>query len=336
MTKGVPVKITCSADHTCPSSPPTLTWDWKDSNVLSYNEDLSNGKWTVVSEMYYTPIAEDHGKSLQCTASYTENITSKRALRLAIRYPPKNTSVVIHGNATFREGDRVTLTCSAVGNPDVSNYSWYVGQDQKPSLGHGQELTVNSIAWNSGPYACAATNAVGSGKSTPLYLTIEHAPKGTYVISTRSVATLECETESSNPPVTHYAWYKDGIRNLNTSEKTLSAADSGEYTCVAHNGFGTGVSLPATIIAVNTDTCRAVSICAFVSVAGNIGLLLYIICARVIRYKRRKTPPLEPGHSMVDFPARKGSSRKPSECQESEYQNLQQAGGEYDTLKMQA
>lgn len=85
MTEGIPIKINCSAVHTCPSSPPTLTWDWKDSNVRNYPEDLSNGRWKVVSEMYYTPKGEDHGKSLQCTATYKENIISKRNITMAIR-----------------------------------------------------------------------------------------------------------------------------------------------------------------------------------------------------------------------------------------------------------
>ncbi|XP_078511473.1 sialoadhesin-like isoform X2 [Lissotriton helveticus] len=256
MTEGVPVTITCSAVHTCPSSPPTLTWDWKDRNVHNYPEDLSNGRWKVVSEMYYTPMAEDHGKPLQCTASYTETITSKRNITMAIQYPPKNTAVVIHGNATFREGDRVTLSCSAVGNPDVSNYSWYVGHDEKPSLGHGQELTVNSIAWNSGPYSCAATNAVGSGKSAPLNLTIEHAPKEIQVIVRPSPVegtplTLTCMVNSSNPTVTNYTWYKDDhLMHENSSElqwQEVTSEHSGLYHCMAHNNLGSSPSAPVNV-----------------------------------------------------------------------------------------
>ncbi|KAJ1132128.1 hypothetical protein NDU88_010457 [Pleurodeles waltl] len=85
MTEGTPVKITCSVVHTCPSSPPSLSWDWKDSNVRNYHEDLSNGRWNVVSEINYTPMAQDHGKGLQCTATYTEKITPKRNITMAIK-----------------------------------------------------------------------------------------------------------------------------------------------------------------------------------------------------------------------------------------------------------
>ncbi|XP_078511475.1 B-cell receptor CD22-like isoform X3 [Lissotriton helveticus] len=313
MTEGVPVTITCSAVHTCPSSPPTLTWDWKDRNVHNYPEDLSNGRWKVVSEMYYTPMAEDHGKPLQCTASYTETITSKRNITMAIQYPPKNTAVVIHGNATFREGDRVTLSCSAVGNPDVSNYSWYVGHDEKPSLGHGQELTVNSIAWNSGPYSCAATNAVGSGKSAPLNLTIEHSPKGTHIYTTktnlqeREMMQLKCNTSSSNPAVDHYVWFKNGIQLQNRSEKDLIIEnvmpdDSGDYQCEAHNTVGNSSS-PQITIKVNVEW-STLPFKSFATLGVTIALLLLLLLALFIFFwtRRNKEEKTDQSHSIPKVP----------------------------------
>ncbi|XP_069057148.1 B-cell receptor CD22-like [Pleurodeles waltl] len=256
MTEGTPVKITCSVVHTCPSSPPSLSWDWKDSNVRNYHEDLSNGRWKVVSEMYYTPMAQDHGKSLQCTATYTKNITPERNITMAIRYSPKNTTAVVLGNATLREGDTMTLRCSAVGNPDVSNYSWYTGEEAKPLLGRGQDITVQNILWNSGPYSCITTNEVGSGNSTPLELNIEYAPKEVQVIVKPNPVegaplTIACRVSSSNPPVTRYTWYKDGLlMNVNSSALNwtkVTSENSGRYHCMAHNTLGNSSSSPANV-----------------------------------------------------------------------------------------
>ncbi|XP_075047675.1 uncharacterized protein LOC142107914 isoform X2 [Mixophyes fleayi] len=54
MTVGEPTKITCSANHTCASSPPYFTWSLTGLHT-EYNVDLGEGKWKALSELTYQP-----------------------------------------------------------------------------------------------------------------------------------------------------------------------------------------------------------------------------------------------------------------------------------------
>nr|XP_014353301.1 PREDICTED: cell adhesion molecule 2 [Latimeria chalumnae] len=160
-----------------------------------------------------------------------------------------------------KEGDRVTLTCSADSNPGVSRYEWYK---------NGERLTVENTATlqfthvfisDTGGYKCLPVNSVGRGQYSPevkldvLYppkpvtavlseegeiveggkitLTcasdVSDAPRNTKVTLSNSTVheggalTLTCETES-NPPA-QITWYKDGIQYSRSSERTLQFAN---------------------------------------------------------------------------------------------------------------
>ncbi|KAM4651964.1 myelin-associated glycoprotein-like [Discoglossus pictus] len=69
LTEGANVTISCFAQHTCASKPPSLEWN-KDGVISVQHEDLKEGNWRVISEINYYPIFKDHNTELECTVRY--------------------------------------------------------------------------------------------------------------------------------------------------------------------------------------------------------------------------------------------------------------------------
>ncbi|KAJ8245728.1 hypothetical protein COCON_G00235390, partial [Conger conger] len=90
------------------------------------------------------------------------NQTSEARLTLKVRYPPKNTSVLVSPSGSVFEGSSVTLTCSSKANPPVQNYTWYrVNGPEMNTVGTGQNLTFNVTECSGSEHYCEAQNEHG-------------------------------------------------------------------------------------------------------------------------------------------------------------------------------
>ncbi|OCT73610.1 hypothetical protein XELAEV_18036589mg [Xenopus laevis] len=77
--------IVCKlAEHTCPSSPPTLQWDKAGYKLTERQERLMDGVWKTETVMEYLPSFQDHGTALECKATYQNGLVSKRLVTLHI------------------------------------------------------------------------------------------------------------------------------------------------------------------------------------------------------------------------------------------------------------
>ncbi|KAM4651755.1 B-cell receptor CD22-like [Discoglossus pictus] len=243
MTEGSPVFITCSAQHTCASTPPSLQWNKIGQPIHENHMDLGGGTWRAISELTYHPSYEDHGKEIHCRATYPNGQSYQQKGTANIKYPPKNTQVVIE-NKELKEGNDVTLSCSSNSNPAIQTYEWFKGKEKDKLIDQDQQIIVKNVHWDSEPYACSAVNELGRGESALMTIPVEHAAKNVNIITTDEVEgylELKCDFVSSRPDVTHYTW----IRNetvLNQTQQILIlrhiATNVGKYYCVAHNTAG--------------------------------------------------------------------------------------------------
>lgn len=75
-------KVTCSAQHTCFSSPPLLTISGILGSDSSTNIAVSEGVWEKKVERVWSPTEED--QSVKCTVRYPGGQTASSELRLNV------------------------------------------------------------------------------------------------------------------------------------------------------------------------------------------------------------------------------------------------------------
>ena len=103
-----------------------------------------------------------YGVSLICNAELSKLIWGFNRLHFYIPSDPP-TSIVINPNPiVVREGNTITATCTAQGNP-TPGYQWYKKDDLNTILQTGSQLRIlNAQDANKGEYVCRAINAFGT------------------------------------------------------------------------------------------------------------------------------------------------------------------------------
>ncbi|XP_021352861.1 hemicentin-1-like isoform X2 [Mizuhopecten yessoensis] len=196
---------------------------------------------------------------------------------------------------TPNSGTRVTLQCTASGNPAVTLVTWY-----KTSGGVETTVAIDNSKYQGGnvaspsliiyglsssdtaSYKCRATNSIGSSDSAQIALNVNVIAgiptvtigQGSYNINSGTTVTLQCTVGST---VTSVSWSRilNGVpssitvdnskyTNANTGNPSLTIAsttnaDDGTYVCSATNSAGTSSSL-ATVLTVTTTSIQVPSV----------------------------------------------------------------------------
>ncbi|XP_044138557.1 B-cell receptor CD22-like isoform X1 [Bufo gargarizans] len=166
-----PVKITCSVNHTCASSPPSITWKGIDSKVSISLEDRCRGIWRINSTIGYIPSYRDHKTKLECIVTFPNKYPSRQYVTLDIKYKPKNVTISMINNILAKEGGNITLECSSRANPPVTQYIWY----GKTGTVTGVQIIVQN--GTSERYICSASNDMGTTNSSAFSFTEQYAPE---------------------------------------------------------------------------------------------------------------------------------------------------------------
>uniref|UniRef100_F6YN86 Ig-like domain-containing protein n=1 Tax=Xenopus tropicalis TaxID=8364 RepID=F6YN86_XENTR len=181
LTEGERTPISCSVEHTCPPSPPTLQWNRAGYKLTDRQQSLKDGVWKAETVMEYLPSYRDHGAELECEATYPNGLRSQRRVTLNITYSPKNVSVVISdGKKERKEGDAVSLTCASDANPAANAFTWYNNKrDGTVELREeqGRSITV-TVGRGRETFSCTARNPLGTGNSTLSELQVLSAQTG--------------------------------------------------------------------------------------------------------------------------------------------------------------
>uniref|UniRef100_A0A670IF80 Hemicentin 1 n=1 Tax=Podarcis muralis TaxID=64176 RepID=A0A670IF80_PODMU len=235
---------------------------------------------------YPAPEIVWHKDGQQVTESMRQRILSMGSLQIAFAHPSDtgrytctatnvagaNTHTVnltVHVLPTFTElpgdlalnkGERLQLTCKAVGVP-VPQISWTFNNNIIPVSTQAQYDGVNGLSQlviervskeDSGTYVCTAENVVGSVKALgfvyvkepPVFMGDYHSSR---IEPLGGNAILNCEVRGDPPPVIQ--WSKKGagiqisnrIRQLSNGSLAIYGTvneDAAEYACVATNDAG--------------------------------------------------------------------------------------------------
>ncbi|XP_033218272.1 B-cell receptor CD22-like [Belonocnema kinseyi] len=190
----------------CVGSHPRAKIVWLDGLLPFKSGKVINGGDSVVvlSTLIFSPIPEDHGKTLKCRGENPELAGAflEDIFQLNVVFPPK---VQLHLGSTLnaeniKEGDDVYFECKVRANPEHHKITWRhngVVLAQNYSAGiimSTQSLVLQSIGRdNAGNYTCLASNDRGETSSSAVALRVQYAP----VCKTKEVTIIGASLEES-------------------------------------------------------------------------------------------------------------------------------------------
>uniref|UniRef100_A0AAQ4Q207 Ig-like domain-containing protein n=1 Tax=Gasterosteus aculeatus aculeatus TaxID=481459 RepID=A0AAQ4Q207_GASAC len=236
---GNPYNLTCVTRGAKPAA--HIQWT-KDGVAVegAYQEVLPDRK--RVTTRSYLPISSvdtDSSRNFTCVARNPAVPTGKRAtVTLNVHHPPTGTLSI--EPRSVLEGERVTFTCQATGNPPIIGFRWAKGGVLLEGARESVFVTTADHSFFTEPVSCQVFNVVGSTNVSILVdvhfgpiLVVEPRP---VTVDVDSDVTLNCKW-SGNPPLT-LTWTKKGSSMVLSNNnqlylKSVSQADAGQYVCKA-------------------------------------------------------------------------------------------------------
>ncbi|XP_029308332.1 B-cell receptor CD22-like [Cottoperca gobio] len=230
------ITLTCSTSSSCPSKP----------QIRGLTQRASTHQKSTTSS--FSVSWQDDKKEFSCQTQYNKDHYLFRNISLTVEYAPKDTLAEISPK-NIVEGNSVTLTCSAKGNP-VPTFSWFKN-DEAVEATQGVLNIVSIGESHNGDYCCKATNILETKTSNLVIINVTYLPE----VEVTSLASevkqgdkmsLTCKVTRSNPQPNICSWFKNGIAINHWTclyvVERINPEYSGIYTCEATNSVGTGRS----------------------------------------------------------------------------------------------
>ncbi|KAA8592798.1 hypothetical protein FQN60_018253 [Etheostoma spectabile] len=246
--QGFQALLPCAAQG---SPEPRVTWE-KDGAIVPNHPS----KFTVLrsGELIIERAEPGDAGVFTCIATNTAG-SARQDIRLSINMRPAFKE--LPGDATLNKGQSLALSCHAQGTPSpviswTVNNSPYTGATIDEA-GRSSVIIKNVTTSDAGTYVCIADNSVGSIRALS-FVRIREPPvlKGEAHMSQTVIqggsAMLDCPIHGDPSPVLR--WLRDGkpllrairmqaLHNGSLVIYSISAADEGEYQCVAESEAGT-------------------------------------------------------------------------------------------------
>uniref|UniRef100_A0A672S1C2 CD166 antigen homolog A-like n=1 Tax=Sinocyclocheilus grahami TaxID=75366 RepID=A0A672S1C2_SINGR len=189
---------------------------------------------TTTSTLEYTAVKGDIDAKFTCQVQHiwSANMDSS-PLVFTVNYPTEKVNLQVVSQGPFKEGDSVTLKCTADGNPPPSSYSFYIDGEKKTVDSNIYTLT-NVTRENTGDYKCSLVDNEDIAASVPItveYLDVVLSTTGKIVKNPGESLEVTVDVNASGAAQT--SW-KKGNAKLNSLPKfdKLTYSDSGMYECV--------------------------------------------------------------------------------------------------------
>ncbi|XP_030062928.1 vascular cell adhesion protein 1 [Microcaecilia unicolor] len=259
LVAGTASLITCTVPDVFPSDllEVQLMKDGQILELLPYDSDrnLKNKSLTIE----FNPTPEDNGKEFICLAKLSFDDQKKEPQqrqskkKINVNYAPQNATIMVTPSSTVREGESLTLSCTAQGNPPA-RITWTKQSADKilQVLEGNDSITIPSAEFSdSGLYVCEARNAAGS-TTVQTEVSVQGEPKIPHLAIFPSTTvkegdniTIQCFAEG-NPAakITLRKKSEEGETVLQGARGTVhipdvQPRDAGVYECEAENTFGT-------------------------------------------------------------------------------------------------
>uniref|UniRef100_A0A8C6NJL6 Activated leukocyte cell adhesion molecule b n=1 Tax=Nothobranchius furzeri TaxID=105023 RepID=A0A8C6NJL6_NOTFU len=195
--------------------------------------DPDTGLSTTVSTLEYSALKSDAGAQFTCSTQHPlgEKLVSS-PVNFTITYSTEHITLRVSPESPA-EGDNVTLTCEADGNPAPTSFNFYI-KGEVVKAENANKHTLTHVSRNTtGLYKCSLIDnplMESSRNITVNYLDINLSPSGKIVKHAGKALNITLQIDSSEKPAV--SWTKEGVK-LHKEPKfaNLTYSDSGVYEC---------------------------------------------------------------------------------------------------------
>lgn len=271
-TSGDRVQLNCQSGNSNPS--PKITWFKNGKLIRGGAVGVKPGKYGGIKKSEVLKIndgnpitSEDNGSKFSCTVSNpainSNNVT--REYTLNVRYPPefnRDSS----GNYSVLEGEDISMSVEARGNPSIRRFTWYTGlQPNKPLIADALQNRFKILGptmkimktrrSDAGLYIFGAENDIDE-KRKEIYLNVLYHP--TIINLTSQIiadegekAEFKCVVDANPISSKTVNWGVVGDRKFNFTERAILSfdgnmtftmtipvvkkSDRGKFFCIADN-----------------------------------------------------------------------------------------------------
>ncbi|XP_039543112.1 activated leukocyte cell adhesion molecule b isoform X2 [Pimephales promelas] len=233
----------CRTENANPAA--NITWFKNKTPLLSdgsaikisttVDVDKSTGLSSTKSDLEYTAMKEDIGANFTCQIQHIRSANMDSSpLTFTVNYPTEKVTLQVVPQGPFKEGDNVTLKCTADGNPPPSSYIFYMKGEKKAVENSNTYTLTNVTRESTGEYKCSLVDSEDMAASLPItveYLDVDLVPTGLIFKGLGERFELTIDVMASGTPKT--SWRKGNIKldSLPKFDK-LKYSDSGVYECV--------------------------------------------------------------------------------------------------------
>ncbi|KAJ8267125.1 hypothetical protein GJAV_G00138760 [Gymnothorax javanicus] len=197
-------------------------------------KDPATGLTSTISTLQYATVKADSDAKFVCTVKHSVGPEqSTDPMTFVIRYPTEKLELQVVSKEPIKEGDNVTLKCSADGNPPPTGFNFFL-KDKKETVMNSDTYTLADVTRDSsGEYKCSLHNddSMQHAKNiTVHFLDISLEPSGEIVKNLGENLAVTVQQNSSGE--VQLSWTKDnGTLNKQPTFDDLKYSDAGVYVC---------------------------------------------------------------------------------------------------------